>query len=102
MRLADDAELGEFLDGIARLTESGTLPANVAARLTGLSALLTGIDATYEQYDRDLDLRSRSLKLSSDELLATNQRLHDELAAREANIRVLQQTARALQAEAGF
>ncbi|MBK6401794.1 MAG: response regulator [Rhodocyclaceae bacterium] len=102
MRLADDAELGEFLDGIARLTESGTLPADVAARLTGLSALLTGIDATYEQYDRDLDLRSRSLKLSSDELLATNQRLHDELAAREANIRVLQQTARALQAEAGF
>ena len=102
MRLADDAELGEFLGGIARLAESATLPADVAARLTGLPALLAGIDATYEQYDRDLDLRSRSLKLSSDELLAANQRLHDELAAREASIRVLQQTARALQAEAGF
>ena len=46
MRLADDAELGEFLGGIARLAESATLPADVAARLTGLPALLAGIDET--------------------------------------------------------
>ena len=102
MRLADDAELGEFMGSIARLTESGTLPEKVASRLAGLSTLLTSVDATYKQYDRDFDLRSRSLKLSSEELLAANQRLHDELAARETIIRLLQQTARTLQAEVGL
>ena len=102
LNLADDVQVGEFLRTLEQLAGTAAIPEVIASRLAGFANLLAGIDTTYEQYDRDLELRSRSLKLSSDELLAANQRLHDELAAREAAIRVLQQTARTLQAEAGF
>ena len=102
LKLADDAQVGSFISSVEHLAKLGTIPEEVASKLLGLTELLAGIDATYEQYDRDLELRTRSLKLGSEELLAANQRLHEELSAREAAIRVLQQTACALQAEAGF
>ncbi len=102
LKLADETQVDEFVAAIRQLAKSGSLPDQVSSQLAGLGELLSGINTTYEQYDRDLELRTRSLKLSSEELLTANQRLHEELSAREATIRVLQDTARTLQAEAGF
>ena len=67
------------------------LDPRVRAVLQGLQALLAKVDTTYDQFDRDLHLRTRSLELSSQELIATNTRLADDLASRNRAIASLRQ-----------
>jgi two-component system cell cycle sensor histidine kinase/response regulator CckA len=50
----------------------------------GLEALLEALSADYEEADRDRQLLERSLELSSQELLAANQRLRDDLRVQDA------------------
>jgi len=54
--------------------------------LRTLGSLLEKVDASYEQAERDLRLRTRSLELSSQELIASNTRLGDDLASRNRAI----------------
>jgi PAS domain S-box-containing protein len=57
--------------------------------LEQLPTLLARVDASYEHADRDLRLRTRSLELSSQELIAGNERLADDLASRNRAITAL-------------
>jgi two-component system sensor histidine kinase/response regulator len=54
--------------------------------LSSLGPLLDKVNASYEQAERDLRLRTRSLELSSQELIAGNTRLAEDLASRNRAI----------------
>jgi hypothetical protein len=80
----------------AALARSGGASPGLVALLSGLPELLGHIDRTYEQHDRDLELRYRSLELSSAELIQANERVRQELAARDRILESLRQAAVAL------
>ena len=81
-RLCDSARDASNLD---------TLDPQLRAALAGLHGLLTKVDATYDQFDRDLQLRTLSLEQpSSQDLIASNNRLAADLAIRTRAIASLQ------------
>ena len=92
----DPAGLDSVQDELRQLADSGTLSANAAQLLNGLSGLFQRVGEAYQQNDRDLELKTRSLELSSVELTSTNTRLREELAGRTRAIESLRATAREL------
>jgi len=81
--------LGDILARARETAKDQTLDPQVRNVLHHLGALLDRIDASYEQSDRDLRLRTRSLELSSQELIASNERLAEDLASRNRAITAL-------------
>jgi PAS domain S-box-containing protein len=78
--------LAELLARAREAAEDPSLDPTLTIVLGQLDTLLRRVDASYEQHDRDLRLRTRSLELSSQELIASNERLADDLASRNRAI----------------
>jgi PAS domain S-box-containing protein len=100
--IESESGLKEVLDGLTTL--AGGLEDDNPQRhvLRNLGEFIERVQASYDQFERDLELRNRSLKLSSEELIAANARLSDELSSRTRAIESLQDTAKSLQTEAGW
>jgi PAS domain S-box-containing protein len=79
-------EVAQLCARVSQAALDAGLDPELRAVLRNLPALLDKVDASYEQCDRDLRLRTRSLELSSQELIATNTRLAEDLASRNRAI----------------
>src|SRR5438552_3443650 len=79
-------ELAHLLEKAQAAAGDAALDPQLRQVLGRLPALLDKIDSSYDQSDRDLSLRTRSLELSSQELIASNTRLADDLASRNRAI----------------
>lgn len=92
--VADEAALNTLLANM----QAAAVTADPALRgmLTGFGDFLERVGASYEQYERDLDLRTRSLEISSAELSGSNEKLRQELIARESALSSLRDVMRSL------
>src|SRR5437868_11469081 len=79
-------DLARLLEQARAQADNASIDPQLRVVLRTLGSLLERVDATYEQGDRDLHLRTRSLELSSDELIAGNRKLEEELASRNRAI----------------
>jgi two-component system, sensor histidine kinase and response regulator len=93
------SDLGSVLDELRAIADDEGIGVSDASRklLQGLGLFLERVDESYHQSDRDLALKSRSLDLSSAELMASNERIRQELASRTHAIEKMRQTAQSLQ-----
>jgi two-component system sensor histidine kinase/response regulator len=79
-------QLAQLLSRARAAAGDSTLDPAVRTVLDSLGLLLDKVNASYEQCERDLRLRTRSLELSSQELIASNMRLGEDLASRNRAI----------------
>ncbi|HJV59599.1 MAG TPA: PAS domain S-box protein [Albitalea sp.] len=87
--VAQPEELARLLAKAGEAAQHEALDPQLRLVLQTLPALLDKVDASYEQSERDLSLRTRSLELSSQELMAGNLRLAEDLASRNRAIAAL-------------
>lgn len=92
--VADEAALSALLANM----QAATATADPALRglLEGFGDFLERVASSYEQYERDLDLRTRSLEISSAELSGSNEKLRQELIARESALSSLREVMQSL------
>jgi hypothetical protein len=79
-------QLAQLLTRARTAAGDAALDPAVRTVLDTLGPLLDKVNASYEQAERDLRLRTRSLELSSQELIASNIRLAEDLASRNRAI----------------
>lgn len=92
--VVDEAALSALLANM----QAAAATADPALRgvLAGFGDFLERVGSSYEQYERDLDLRTRSLEISSAELSGSNEKLRQELIARESALSSLREIMQSL------
>jgi two-component system sensor histidine kinase/response regulator len=97
--VANAEELAALLERAEQAAADASLHPQLQGVLRTLGALLEKVDASYEQGERDLRLRTRSLELSSQELIASNTRLAEDLASRNRAIAAMKALVQPLASE---